>query len=622
MRTVLPSPAAASDAGEPILAIKGLTKRFGGTEALRGVDFTVMRGEIHALLGANGAGKSTLIKILAGVHRADGGDIRIAGQPFDPASKRNRISFVHQDLGLIETMSVGENMAMGYGYPMRWKFIDWKAVDDAARKALEFLGSPLPLDRPVSELPRAEKSIVAIARALTSHCELLVLDEPTASLPEADVGRLFASSQRLAPGQCQRHLRHPPPRRGLSHRRRRDRAPRRPDGRRLPAGCDVAPERLVNDIVGRAPAARVVPRRQKDAAAAVEVSGLRIGHVGPVSFRVDVGEIVGLAGLRGAGHEAVGRAIAGVIPRASGTIAIGGKTCEDRLAGRRDCAPASASPPASAPRKRSPATMTVKENLFLNPLNFGQPSFRLRSRARRRRKPRAILAASTCARPIPIATSTTLSGGNQQKVVLARWAGQRYRVLVLEDPTIGVDVGAKAQIYRMMAEDAAAGTATIVVSSDLDELVQICDRVLAFSRGRIVAELPRDELSVEALTQAVGGMTAVAAARGRGRRHERGERDRREGGAGRGGARIRRRSDGRPARQGDSAARPLDPRPARLRHPPRHRLLDPACRRPSPARRPSAPSSATTPRSRCSRSPRCWSSPPATTTCRSPTMSG
>ena len=152
-----------------------------------------MRGEIHALLGANGAGKSTLIKILAGVHRA--GRRRRSASPgiaLRPGLQRKRISFVHQDLGLIETMSVGENMAMGYGYPMRWKFIDWQAVDGAAAKALDFLGSPLPLDRPVAELPRAEKSIVAIARALVGNVELLVLDEPTASLPEADVGRLFA----------------------------------------------------------------------------------------------------------------------------------------------------------------------------------------------------------------------------------------------------------------------------------------------------------------------------------------------------------------------------------------------------------------------------------------------
>src|SRR5579871_6895754 len=177
------------------LSVAGVDKLFGGTRALRGVELSVRRGEIHALLGANGAGKSTLIKILAGVHEADGGVIDVAGSPL--AEARRRLSFVHQDLGLIESMSVRENMAMGYGYPRRWKFIDWPAVRAAAGRALDFLDSPLPLDRPVAELSRAEKSIVAIARALTGNAELLVLDEPTASLPEADVARLFRILQRL-----------------------------------------------------------------------------------------------------------------------------------------------------------------------------------------------------------------------------------------------------------------------------------------------------------------------------------------------------------------------------------------------------------------------------------------
>src|SRR5450755_3692759 len=164
----------------PILSVTGLTKRFGGTDALRAVDFNVQRGEIHALLGANGAGKSTLIKILAGLHAADSGVILLDGAPIlDRRSGDPRIAFVHQDLGLIETMSVGENMAMGYGYPCRWSLIDWKAVHAIAQKALDFLGAPLPLDRPISELSRAEKSIVAIARALSRKAELLVLDEPT-----------------------------------------------------------------------------------------------------------------------------------------------------------------------------------------------------------------------------------------------------------------------------------------------------------------------------------------------------------------------------------------------------------------------------------------------------------
>src|SRR4051812_14702872 len=179
-----------------VLHVDGLTKRFGGTEALRGVDFAVRREEIHALLGANGAGKSTLIKILAGVYPSDSGKIEVEGRPLDESSRKS-IAFVHQDLGLIESMSVGENMAMGYGYPRRWKVIDWAAGGRSREAAVGRLGSQPPLDRPVSELSRAEKSIVAIARALVNDPELLVLDEPTASLPEADVSRLFSILFRL-----------------------------------------------------------------------------------------------------------------------------------------------------------------------------------------------------------------------------------------------------------------------------------------------------------------------------------------------------------------------------------------------------------------------------------------
>jgi ribose transport system ATP-binding protein len=227
-----------------------------------------------------------------------------------------------------------------------------------------------------------------------------------------------------------------------------------------------------------------------------------------VSFEIGAGEIVGLAGLRGAGHEEVGRAVAGIMPRKAGRIEIGGKAVEFGSP-----AEAISHGVGFATGKRAEealaGTMSVKENLFLNPVNFGQKAFRLRSRAREREAAGAILRTFDVRPPDPDRDVTTLSGGNQQKVVLARWAGQHYRLLILEDPTIGVDFGAKSEIYRIMQEDAAGGTAAIVVSSDLDELVQIADRVLAFSRGRVVAELSREALSVEALTQAVGGLAAA-----------------------------------------------------------------------------------------------------------------
>ena len=486
---------------ETVLAIRGLTKRFGGTAALQSVDFEVAPGQIHALLGANGAGKTTLIKILAGVHTPDAGEILIAGKPFSESSKR-RIAFVHQDLALIESMTAGENMALAYGYAKHWKFIDWKGVDAVAARALDLLGTPLPLDKPVALLTRAEKSIVAIARALVEEIDLLVLDEPTASLPEADVGRLFKILERLKQRKVSIIY--------VSHRldeifRIADAVTVLRDGRAIASyrTCDVTPEQLVGDIVGKTLVAQHFATHKQEETI-LQVSGLRAGHVGPIELNVVKGEIVGLAGLRGQGQETIGRVLAGVESRDAGSIKLGGR--EIALASTAD---AIASGIAFATSKRVEealaTVMTVKENLFLNPENFGRGSLQFRRRSYEHAEASKILARFDVRPSDPGRDITTLSGGNQQKVVLARWAGRHYKLLILEEPTMGVDVGAKAEIYRMLAQDAASGTSCIVISTDLDELVHICDRVLAFSRGRIVAELDQASLTVEALTQAVAG---------------------------------------------------------------------------------------------------------------------
>ncbi|HVZ14974.1 MAG TPA: sugar ABC transporter ATP-binding protein [Bauldia sp.] len=490
-------------AAEPVLRITGLTKRFGGTAALQDVDFTVAPAEIHALLGANGAGKSTLIKILAGVYTADSGQIFLGGQLIDAASQK-RIAFVHQDLALIETMTVGENMALGYGYARRWKqFIDWRSVDAAAADALELLGTELPLDRPVAQLTRAEKSVVAIARALAGNVDLLVLDEPTASLPEADVARLFEILNRLREHNVSIIY--------VSHRldevfRLADAVTVLRDGRVIAnyRADQLSPGQLVTDIVGKSLTSRADGPRSRADGTALEATDLTVGHVGPVSFKVGKGEIVGLAGLRGQGHEDIGRAIAGVIAPDGGSVALGG--VEMRGKSTTQCIAAGIGFASSKRAEEAMALLLdVKENLFLNPVNFGRGRLEVRSHARDRADASAIMTRFDVRPADPDRGINTLSGGNQQKVVLARWAGQHYKLLVLEEPTMGVDVGAKDEIYRMLIADAAAGTSCLVISSDLDELVQICDRVLAFGRGHIVAEIDRARLTVETLTHAVTG---------------------------------------------------------------------------------------------------------------------
>ena len=492
------------------LVVRGLTKRFGGTTALAEVNLTVAAGQVHALLGANGAGKSTLIKILAGVHAADSGEVTLRGRSIGDALAARTIAFVHQDLGLIDTMSVGENMAVLFGYPRRRALIDWRSVDVAAGAALRSLGVTLPLDIPVGQLSQAEKSIVAIARTLTGKLDILVLDEPTASLPEADVAHLFQAVQTLRA-------------RGVgiiyvTHRldevfRLADAVTVLRDGRNVASYLSIAelsPEQLVRDIVGRMPTARVAAVRAADPQAVLEVDGLCVGGCGPVTFQAGAGEVLGLAGLRGQGHEVIGRALGGLLAPAAGKVRIGGKPAV--FANPCDAISAGVGFSSSKRIEESLAvTMTVRENLFLNPLNFGRNGWSARAQPSECADARAILRRFDVRPDNPELDITALSGGNQQKVVLARLIGRDYRVLVLEEPTMGVDIGAKADIYAILARSAADGLVCLVVSSDLDELAQICTRVLAFSRGRIVAELVRSELSVEALTHAIGG-TAVAEA--------------------------------------------------------------------------------------------------------------
>jgi len=504
------SPVVTAANAAPALSCEGIVKHFGGTRALRNVDFSVNAGEIHALLGANGAGKSTLIKILAHVHPADAGKITLRGVPLTEAMLGTRLSFVHQDLGLIEAMSVAENMAMAYGYPMHGRLIDWHTVNVVAQAALHKLGTPLPIDKLVSDLSQAEKSIVAIARALTRDIDILVLDEPTASLPEADVERLFGVVRTLRG-------------RGIgiiyvSHRldevfRLCDAATVLRDGEVVATyrPLKVSPDQLVKDICGKTPVRRQSEGRRQSAKPVIGISDLRIDHIGPVSFDVAPGEILGLAGLRGQGHEAVGRAIGGIIPATSGEIRMGGSA--KQLSKPSDAIGAGIG---FASSKRGEeglaATMNVRENLFLNPSNFARRAFSFVTAARESGDAAVILNRLDVRPSDPERDITTLSGGNQQKVVLARLAGQDYRVLVLEDPTMGVDVGAKAEIYKILADGAGNGTACIVISSDLDELAQICDRVLAFNSGRIVAELQRDDLTVEVLISEISGATSNAAA--------------------------------------------------------------------------------------------------------------
>jgi ribose transport system ATP-binding protein len=494
-----------------LLEISGLTKRFAGTLALDGVDFTLAAGEVHALLGENGAGKSTLIKVLAGVHRADGGTIRLDGRAVDPATESLPVTFIHQDLGLVDSMTVAENVAILAGYPRRGGLISWRRARAAAAEALRRMGGGIDPGARVGHLPAAEKSLVAIARAMAVPCRVLVLDEPTAALPESDVARLLAALRRLREGGL-----------GIiyvSHRldevfRIADRVTVLRDGRRVATDrvADTSPAALVRNIVGRSLAELFVRPPPPAAGTLLAVEDLVAGPAGPVSFSVSAGEIVGLVGLRGAGHDAVGRAIFGDLPIAAGRVMLAGR---DLAVSRPQDAISRGIAFVSSKRGEESLapSLTVRENLFMNPTITGSGLLQPIPPAREQARAQAALRRFRVRPPEPERPILTLSGGNQQKVVLARWMEAGSHLLVLEEPTFGVDVGSKAEIYQLLQGALDDGAAVLLISSDFEEVAGICHRALIFDRGRVAAELARPELTIAQLTALAAGAAAPAEAR-------------------------------------------------------------------------------------------------------------
>jgi len=488
----------------PVLQVRELTKRFTATFALDSVDIDLRRGEVHALLGQNGAGKSTLIQILAGIFSADAGEILVNGKRVQPTRERLPISFIHQDLGLVDSMTVAENVAMVAGYPKNGPFISWRRVYQQAHASLTTIGSDVSPHVNVSTLPAAERSMVAISRALAVKGDVLVLDEPTSTLPHADVGRLFAVLRRLRQtGVAILYVTH----RLDEVFQIADRVTVLRDGRRISTRSirDVGAEQMVSDIVGgRLKAAVSMPHKPREEVA-LRLVDVRVGPVGPASFQVSKGEIVGLVGLVGAGHHTIGRAVVADIRVTGGEIWAGTKQL--REGGPRRALRSGIGFLSSKRAEESlVTTLTVLENLYPNPTLTGETLLvPIRHRKELGRALKLIRQFSV--RPPDVGRPITmLSGGNQQKVVLARVMQVGRRVLVLEEPTFGVDVGAKADIYQLMRQVAEQGVAILLISSDFEEVTTICHRALVFNRGRITDELRRDQLSVERLIAAAAGI--------------------------------------------------------------------------------------------------------------------
>ncbi len=493
----------------PLLEVRSIAKRFGGTQALAGVSLSLRAGEILALLGENGAGKSTLIKILAGIHTPDDGAIHYCGEDVTRRVRKVPIRFIHQDLGLIEWMTVAENIGLSLGYPARFGLIDWRAARSRAAEALSAIGVALDPDSRVRDLSRTEKSLVAISRALIAKPRILVLDEPTASLPASEVARLFESLRYLKAQAVAMIY--------VSHRidevfEIADRMVVLRDGRvagdRLIG--EVSPKQAIELIVGREPA-QIFRRPPTHAATPrLRLEALICGATGPVDAVFGRGEVVGLVGLRGAGQEAIGRALFGLAPIKAGRI----------LLDDQDFAPHSPRAAMAAgvdliwgdrTEGSIVATLSIAENFFLNPLAAGLSPFAYLAPRREMRAARA-LGATVGLRPNdPTLPIEALSGGNQQKVVIGRWLHLAGQIYVFEDPTAGVDVGAKAEIYRLFELVTARGATILIVSTDFEEVANVCHRALVFDRGHLVAEIAGPELSVNALLTAASARSDHAA---------------------------------------------------------------------------------------------------------------
>lgn len=496
--------------GEPLLEFRSISKIFGGTRALTDVSLTIRPGEILALLGENGAGKSTLIKTLAGIYKPDGGGIYFKGQPYEhrppKPNERQKVAFIHQDLGLIEWMTVAENVGLAQGFSMRSGLIDWKKTERRAEEALRMAGCDFDPSTRVQDLTRTEKSLVAIARALAVDADILVLDEPTASLPADEVEKLFAAIRPLKErGVAMIYV---------SHRldeifRIADRVAVLRDG--LLVGekpvSQTTPGELIQMIVGSKAGNLFTKSTTAPGRPLVAVRDLRCRGAGPVSFDVNEGELLGLVGLRGAGQEMIGRALFGSETHA-GSVLIDGKAPDLTSA---ETAMRSGIGLIARDRTEESVAMslTLRENTFINPSATGRKLFSFLSPEREASKAHAI-GETVGLRPNDQSLAIeALSGGNQQKVVVGRWLATNRRLLIAEDPTAGVDVGAKADIYRLIARALESGLAVIVVSTDFEEIAHICHRALVFSRGRIVSELKGDALTTSAVIAAASATDAA-----------------------------------------------------------------------------------------------------------------
>ena len=492
----------------PALELTGIRKSFGATTALDGVDLSVRPGEVHALIGENGAGKSTLMNVLAGALRTDGGEMRMFGREYRPEStldaRRSGIALIHQELSLCPHLSVTENILLG-AETSRMGWMDRGACRRRAMEVLRNFHHPeLSADRPVGELPVAARQVVEICRALTADARIVLMDEPTSSLQREDVERLFALIRRLRDeGIAIIYISH-----FLEEVRAvADRYTVLRDGRSVDSGDigAVDNEQIIARMVGRAMGGLFPLRDRKgDGEVVLDVQDLSAPPgLHRAAFQLRRGEILGIAGLMGSGRTEMVRALFGLDRAETGTVVMQGRS-----------RPARGSGPAtrlrqgfgyvSEDRKGEGLALplSIADNLTITRMTAFSRRWGWLDLVRQRRQAKGLIGEVGVRAHSPDQPVRTLSGGNQQKVAIGRLLHQDAEVLLLDEPTRGIDIGSKAQVYETIAEAAAAGKAILMVSSYLPELFGMCDRLGVMSRGYLSPIRPIGEWTPESVLAA------------------------------------------------------------------------------------------------------------------------
>jgi ABC-type sugar transport system ATPase subunit len=486
--------------GQPLLEIRNISKIFPGVKALQNVGFSVHVGEIHALIGENGAGKSTLIKILSGVYQAEpGGQILMNGEvlenlnPLD--SLRSGIVVIYQDFSLFPNLTVMENIALGYFVENKQTIVSWKEMEAIARKALDQLDVSIDLKAQLGDLSVAKQQLVAIARALANDAKLLILDEPTSALSRSEVRKLFEIMQALKKKGIALLF--------ISHKIDElfavsDRFTILRDGQYIGTYSeeDLDNDQLISLMVGRKIEYKIFPKRTMTKPL-LEVKDLcKRGNFRDISFTLHEGEIFGLTGLVGAGRTEIAQAIFGIHTADSGTVLLDG-TPITILSPSDAVAAGIAYVPENRLQEGLVLQKSITDNLALTILKTLTGKYGLLNSRKKAAVAERWIEKLGIRPAVPHMLASKLSGGNQQRVVVSKWLAAEPRVLIVDEPTNGIDIGAKAEIHQLLRDLAESGLGILVISSELPEILAIADRVAVLRHGRITVQRSCEGLNQE-----------------------------------------------------------------------------------------------------------------------------